>query len=107
MPNQSIATPVANQFKPVPLTLACNSRYPVCALEKDSAGFGDLILHKGASRCQSGFFCVCPSMGGAYGNPSGLPVFLCAPVRQPASSCPPCLATGRQAFNLHRGGNHA
>lgn len=106
MPNQSIATSVANQFKPVPLTCARNSRYPVCALEKDSAGFGDLILPTAQAAIRAVFLRV-SFYGRSLWEPFGVAGFPLVPVRQPVSSCPPCLATGRQAFKFTNGGHHA
>lgn len=70
MPNQTIATSVACPQFPatitseqiditVSLTCARNSRYPVCALEKDGAGFGDLILQTAQAAIRAVFFaCV-------------------------------------------------
>ena len=90
----------------VSLTCSHYSRYPVCALKKDSAGFGDLILPTAQAAIKA-FFLRVSFYGRSLWEPFGVAGFPLVPVRQPVSSCPPCLATGRQAFNLHRGGHHA
>ena len=56
-----------------------------CSLKKDSAGFGDLILHKGASRCQGGFFLRVSSYGRSLWEPfgvAGFPLCVGSPTRK-------------------------
>lgn len=92
----------------VSLTCSHYSRYPVCALEKDSAGRGNPLLHKGASRCHSGFILRESFYGRDLREPFGVAGFpLCAgfPPRKLLPAQP--WKADRQAFNLHRGGNHA
>lgn len=93
---------------PHPLTHPTQDAHNGRALEKDSAGRGNPLLHNGASRYQSGFILRVSCYGRDLREPFGVAGFpLCTgfPPRKLLPAQP--WKAGRQAFKLHNGGNHA